>query len=77
MTDEEKKQYHDMAAEEKDRYEEELAQYIRENPDAAPSHEGPKKPMSAYMAWLNDNRAKIKSENPTLINKDIAVKAGE
>ncbi|XP_077588589.1 FACT complex subunit SSRP1a [Stigmatopora nigra] len=38
---------------------------------------GPKRPMSAYMLWLNSSREKIKSENPGISVTDISKKAGE
>ncbi|XP_063364421.1 high mobility group protein D-like [Cydia amplana] len=37
----------------------------------------PKRPMSAYMLWLNSARESIKSENPGLKVTEIAKKGGE
>uniref|UniRef100_A0A4W4E4I9 FACT complex subunit SSRP1 n=1 Tax=Electrophorus electricus TaxID=8005 RepID=A0A4W4E4I9_ELEEL len=37
----------------------------------------PKRPMSAYMLWLNSNREHIKSENPGISVTEISKKAGE
>ncbi|KAG6451147.1 high mobility group protein D [Manduca sexta] len=37
----------------------------------------PKRPMSAYLLWLNSARDKIKSEHPGLKVTEIAKKAGE
>ncbi|XP_032517276.2 high mobility group protein D-like isoform X1 [Danaus plexippus] len=37
----------------------------------------PKRPMSAYMLWLNSAREQIKSENPGLKVTEIAKKGGE
>ncbi|XP_027010525.1 FACT complex subunit SSRP1a isoform X1 [Tachysurus fulvidraco] len=37
----------------------------------------PKRPMSAYMLWLNANRERIKSENPGISVTEISKKAGE
>lgn len=37
----------------------------------------PKRPMSAYMLWLNSAREQIKSENPGLRVTEIAKKGGE
>lgn len=37
----------------------------------------PKRPMSAYMLWLNSNRERIKSENPGISVTEISKKAGE
>lgn len=38
---------------------------------------GPKRPMSAYMLWLNNSRERIKSENPGISITEISKKAGE
>ncbi|XP_034545974.1 FACT complex subunit SSRP1a isoform X1 [Notolabrus celidotus] len=38
---------------------------------------GPKRPMSAYMLWLNASREHIKSENPGISITEISKKAGE
>lgn len=37
----------------------------------------PKRPMSAYMIWLNSAREQIKSEHPGLKVTEIAKKGGE
>ncbi|XP_076148404.1 FACT complex subunit SSRP1a [Alosa pseudoharengus] len=37
----------------------------------------PKRPMSAYMLWLNASRERIKSENPGISVTEISKKAGE
>ncbi|XP_059819120.1 FACT complex subunit SSRP1-like [Hypanus sabinus] len=37
----------------------------------------PKRPMSAYMLWLNANREKIKSDNPGISVTELSKKAGE
>ncbi|XP_039545753.1 FACT complex subunit SSRP1 isoform X1 [Pimephales promelas] len=37
----------------------------------------PKRPMSAYMLWLNSSRDRIKSENPGISVTEISKKAGE
>ncbi|KAM7000284.1 FACT complex subunit SSRP1a [Tautogolabrus adspersus] len=39
--------------------------------------DGPKRPMSAYMLWLNASRERIKSENPGISVTEISKKAGE
>ncbi|KAG7281834.1 hypothetical protein CRUP_030344, partial [Coryphaenoides rupestris] len=38
---------------------------------------GPKRPMSAYMLWLNASRERIKAENPGISVTEISKKAGE
>lgn len=37
----------------------------------------PKRPLSAYMLWLNENREKIKKENPGIKVTEIAKRGGE
>jgi len=37
----------------------------------------PKRPLSAYMLWLNEAREKIKRENPDFKVTDVAKKGGE
>ncbi|XP_068625643.1 high mobility group protein D-like isoform X2 [Battus philenor] len=37
----------------------------------------PKRPMSAYMLWLNSAREQIKADNPGLKANEIAKKGGE
>lgn len=37
----------------------------------------PKRPLSAYMLWLNENREAIKSENPGIKVTEIAKRGGE
>lgn len=37
----------------------------------------PKRPMSAYMLWLNSAREQIKADNPGLKVTEVAKKGGE
>ena len=37
----------------------------------------PKRPMSAYMLWLNSSRERIKGEHPGISVTEISKKAGE
>ena len=37
----------------------------------------PKKPLTAYMVWLQENRSAIKEKFPGISPTDIAKKAGE
>ena len=39
--------------------------------------EKPKRPLSAYMLWLNEARVGIKKENPDFKVTDVAKKGGE
>ena len=48
-----------------------LQEAKKKDPDA------PKKPLTAYMVWLQENRAAIKDKHPGISLIDIAKKAGE
>ncbi|GAB1609898.1 hypothetical protein Ahia01_001275700 [Argonauta hians] len=37
----------------------------------------PKRPLSAYFLWLNENREKIKTDNPGISITDLSKKAGD
>uniref|UniRef100_A0A3Q3AW79 FACT complex subunit SSRP1 n=1 Tax=Kryptolebias marmoratus TaxID=37003 RepID=A0A3Q3AW79_KRYMA len=57
---------------------------VRERKERKPRKEkkqkdsgGPKRPMSAYMLWLNSSRERIKAENPGISITEISKKAGE
>uniref|UniRef100_A0A669EUH4 FACT complex subunit SSRP1 n=1 Tax=Oreochromis niloticus TaxID=8128 RepID=A0A669EUH4_ORENI len=60
------------------------AKVVKEKKERKPRKEkkqkdagGPKRPMSAYMLWLNSSRERIKSENPGISVTEISKKAGE
>ncbi|XP_034545975.1 FACT complex subunit SSRP1a isoform X2 [Notolabrus celidotus] len=60
------------------------AKVVKEKKERKPRKEkkqkdkgGPKRPMSAYMLWLNASREHIKSENPGISITEISKKAGE
>jgi len=36
----------------------------------------PKRPLSAYFAWLGENRNKVKADNPDMKHKDVTSKLG-
>lgn len=39
--------------------------------------ERPKRPLSGYMIWLNENREAIKAENPGIKVTEVAKRGGE
>nr|XP_057919872.1 FACT complex subunit SSRP1a [Doryrhamphus excisus]XP_057919873.1 FACT complex subunit SSRP1a [Doryrhamphus excisus] len=60
------------------------AKVVKERKERKPRKEkkqkdtgGPKRPMTAYMLWLNSSRERIKSENPGISVTEISKKAGE
>uniref|UniRef100_A0AAX7SPT3 FACT complex subunit SSRP1 n=1 Tax=Astatotilapia calliptera TaxID=8154 RepID=A0AAX7SPT3_ASTCA len=60
------------------------AKVVKEKKERKPRKEkkqkdagGPKRPMSAYMLWLNSSRERIKSDNPGISITEISKKAGE
>lgn len=52
-------------------------QVFREFQQRNKMSEKPKRPLSAYMLWLSENREKIKKENPGIKVTEIAKKGGE
>jgi len=82
MTDKEKKVFHDLADKDKGRYQAEMAHYKppkgeakgkrkRKDPDA------PKRNLSPFFLFCNDERAKVKKEFPDMSVGEIAKKLGE
>merc|ERR1712164_86645 len=71
MTDAQKKPFEDKNAKAKEQYEKEMASYepdesqfiTKKGTKAAKDPNAPKRAMSAYFLWLNENRTKIIAEN--------------
>lgn len=84
MSDKEKKRFHEMADRDKKRYENEMSSYIppkgqqirgrkrkqKKDPNA------PKRALSAFFWFCNDERGKVKSANPGYGIGDIAKELG-
>jgi hypothetical protein len=83
---EDKKKYEAKAEVDKKRYEEEKANYVApEKSDGSSSSEddkpkkkkakkdpnAPKRPMNAYMFYMQDKRASVKEKNPNLSNTEL------
>ena len=72
LNDQERKKYEDMNVADKARYEKELEEAGGKPSKAAQKKAekdgsgAPKKPLSAYFLFLNDNRQKIRDANPDL-----------
>ena len=37
----------------------------------------PKKPLSSYMLFAQEERSKVKADHPTMLSKDVAVEMGQ
>ena len=84
LSEEEKKQYEDMAAKDKERYKEEMSNYDapEEDSDATPDPKkkkkkakkdpnAPKRGQTSYMFFAAAMRTKFKEENPELSFADL------
>ncbi len=84
--EEEVEKYNQLAVTDKDRYKEEMANYVpieeveTEKPEkkkrAKKAKDAPKNAKSAYMFFCQEMRASVKEENPELSPKDITTKLG-
>jgi len=87
MTDAQKKPFEDKAAKAKEQYEKDMASYepdesqfiTKKGTKKEKDPNAPKKAMSAYFLWLNENRPKIIAEHKLDSSKvaEVAKKAGE
>jgi structure-specific recognition protein 1 len=81
LSAEERKQWDNKAAKEKERYQEEMAAYSAPEDDSsdddAPKKkkkkdpDAPKKALSAYNFFMNENRARMKEKNPDISFGDL------
>lgn len=82
VTDEEKTGYEEAYKKERKEYEKKMQSYIppagckRSKSKATRDPDAPKKPMTAYFAWMNENRSRIKEENPGAGLGEVAKIAG-
>merc|ERR1712025_1541784 len=84
---EDKSKYEKQAEEAKSAYQEAMRNYqpsggtgkspktAQKRPQKDPN--APKRPQSSYFLWMNENRQKIKDENPGISVTEIGKKAGE
>jgi HMG (high mobility group) box len=76
LSPEEREHWDEMARADKERYETERILYDgpwkvpAQKPEKYPN--APKRPMSAFLAYSNTNRSKVKSKNPSLSNTEIS-----
>jgi hypothetical protein len=78
FTDKEKAKYEDMATKDQERYRKEMEQYVPQPVPTSDTEDNkkkrkrqknkdpnaPKRPISAYVAFCNENRPAIKANNP-------------
>jgi len=71
--DEDRTEYNDLAAEDKERYETEMKEFEAEHPDQARAKSSPGKPTKAtgYHKYCEENRDSFKEKNPSLDGKAI------
>jgi hypothetical protein len=89
LGDDDKQQYHDLAAQDKMRYDREMAEYRLRTADSDDPKEAnkkanrrkkdsnlPKRSLSAFMFFSNEKRPEFKAENPKDTIGDLAKKIG-
>jgi hypothetical protein len=71
--DEDRTEYNQEAAEDKERYEAEMKIFEAEHPDQARAKSSPGKPTkaTAYHKYCEENREEVKKENPDMDGKEI------
>jgi hypothetical protein len=82
LSDKKKKLYVDKAEEDKERYNEEMKNYVPEEGEKKKSKkskvsDGPKRPLSAFMLFSKDKRSIIKENEPEMKQTEIMKKLGE
>jgi len=82
MTEKEKKRFSDMADKDKQRYDREMANYVPPVSDGKKHKKkkdpnAPKRPLSAFFLFCADERAAVKSANPSYSVGDVAKHLGE
>jgi high mobility group protein B1 len=85
---EDAKKFHELSSADKNRYKEEMENYVPSDTESVVSEKGkktrakkpkdaPKNVRSAYMYFCQETRGSVKEEFPTLASKEITVKLGE
>ncbi len=85
---EEAKKFHELSSADKNRYKEEMENYVPSDTESVVTEKGkktrakkpkdaPKNVRSAYMFFCQETRGRVKEEFPTLASKEITVKLGE
>jgi high mobility group protein B1 len=83
MSDKEKKRFHDLAEKDKKRYESEMANYKPPKGEKAKKRKrvkdpnAPKRALSAFFWFCQDERSKVKEVNPELSVGEIAKELGK
>lgn len=93
LTDEEKKEYEELAAEDAQRYKREMKEYTPPSDDDEEDKDGgkqkkaskkkrkdpnaPKKALTAFMFFSNHMRDRVKEENPGISFGEVAKKIGQ
>ena len=85
LSDKKKKPYVEKAEQDKERYQEEMKNYVPADGEEEKSSkkvkkvkgDGPKRPLSSFMLFSKDKRAVLKEEEPSMKQPEIMKKLGE
>ncbi|ESN95018.1 hypothetical protein HELRODRAFT_157726 [Helobdella robusta] len=82
MSDKDKKKYEELAAKDSMRYKEEMADYVPTNGEkkrkrGSKDPNAPKRALSAFFCFSNEERAKVKAEFPSLSIGEVAKELGK
>ena len=84
LSDKKKKPYVKKAEEDKERYQDEMKDYVPTEEEKAEkkgkakkTSDGPKRPIGAFMLFRKDKYQKVKEENPEMKMTDISKKIGD
>jgi hypothetical protein len=86
ISDKEKKRYEDMAAKDKERYDDQMVDYVppageggkrKRGSKAHKDPNAPKRGLSAFFCFSNEERAKVKAKNPGYSVGDVAKELGK
>jgi hypothetical protein len=89
LSDKDKKKYQEASQRDKERYQQEMQNYVppadanvngqqkTRTRGGKTEREGPKRPLTAYMFFCQENRPQIKSENPNINNREITSELGK
>lgn len=86
VSDKDKKKYTKKAAKDKERFDKEMEKFREEHPEQEEAKKGkrrrkkkgePKNPRNAYIFFSNDERSKVKAENPDMAPKLVMTELGK
>lgn len=81
-----RRKYEKKAAKDRERYEEEMEKFFEEHPETKEAQKAKRKrkkegeptgPRNAYIYFSNEERAKVKADNPDIVSKDVMKELGK